>query len=73
YQVFWFFRGKSELEPLEPGADGLFRSAVFPGLWLDPKALGEGNLAALRAAVDEGLSTPDHQAFAARLRQAGPR
>ncbi|MEX2558593.1 MAG: Uma2 family endonuclease, partial [Pirellulales bacterium] len=49
YQVFWFIRGKSELEPLEPGADGLFRSAVFPGLWLDPKALGEGNLAALRA------------------------
>jgi Uma2 family endonuclease len=50
-----------------PGADGLDRSQVFPGLWLDPVALLSGDLRALRDVVDRGVATPEHPAFVARL------
>jgi len=66
----WFVRGGERLVPLPPGPDGLFRSEVFPGLWLDPEALFAGDRARLRAAVNRGLATPEHAAFVARLEQA---
>ncbi len=53
------------------GPDGLYRSEVFPGLWLDPNALmqrrsgGPVTGRAARARVAE------HAAFVARLRAAG--
>ena len=50
-----------------PDGDGLHRSRSFPGLWLDPPALLSGDRDAVRAAVDLGLNTPEHAAFAARL------
>ena len=37
-------------------ADGLFRSRVFPGLWLDPAALWAGDLAGLAAVVQRGVA-----------------
>ena len=40
------------------GADGLYRSTVFPGLWLDPVALLKGNPRRLRAVVNLGCATP---------------
>jgi hypothetical protein len=49
------------------GADGLYRSAVFPGLWLDPLALIQGNRRRLRAVLDLGFDTPEHNAFVAKL------
>lgn len=54
---------------LEPDADGLMRSRVFPGLWLDPAALWQDAPNALRAAVEKGIQTPEHAAFVAELRE----
>jgi Uma2 family endonuclease len=69
-QVVWWVNQGGRFEELAPGADGIYRSEVFPGLWLDPAALlrqdGPGVLEVLR----QGLATPEHQAFVARL--AGP-
>jgi len=42
---------------LAPDTDGLLKSRVFPGLWLDPKALLGEDLAALAAAVELGLQS----------------
>jgi len=39
-----------------PDEDGLYRSRVFPGLWLDPAALWAGDLAELAAAVQKGVA-----------------
>lgn len=58
---------------LPPGPDGIFRSEVFPGLWLDPKALFDDDLDRLIAVVDQGIATPEHAAFVARLAEAGRR
>ena len=51
--------------------DGLFRSAIFPGLWLDPRALIQGNTKRLREVIDlSRASTTDHADFVARLAAA---
>ena len=63
----WFVLREGRFADLVPGPDGLIRSEVFPGLWLDPDALFDGDLSRLFAALDQGLATPEHAEFAARL------
>jgi hypothetical protein len=65
--VHWFGRRDGRLVATAAGADGLFRSAAFPGLWLDPAALFSDDLDRLLAALDRGRATPEHAAFAAAL------
>lgn len=57
-------KGFDEL-PVEP--DGLIRSQVFPGLWLNPPALLEGDATQLMKTLESGLLTPAHAEFAARI------
>ena len=54
-------------EPLLADPDGMFRSRVFPGLWLDPAALFRNDKPALIAALQRGLASPEHAAFVAEL------
>jgi len=70
-EIYWFVRRDGSFVTLPPGPDGWFRSEVFPGLWLDPKALFAGDLNGLIAALEQGLATPEHAAFVARL-SGGP-
>lgn len=70
-EVHWFALREGLYQPLTPDADGVLRSEVFPGLWLDPKALLSGDGAALMATLQRGLASPEHAAFAARLRATG--
>ena len=52
---------------LAPGSDGILRSELFPGLWLDPEALISGDGPRLIAVLQEGLASPERAAFVARL------
>ena len=61
----WFVERGGRYERLAPGEDGLLRSEVFPGLWLDPAALLRGDMAAVLAALQRGLGSPEHAAFGA--------
>lgn len=71
--IDWFVLREGEYRRLEPGAHGLLRSEVFPGLWLDPAALIGGDLARVLDVVRQGTASPEHAAFVARLRAAtGP-
>jgi Uma2 family endonuclease len=65
--IDWFVLREGRYVRQEAAADGLLRSEVFPGLWLDVAALLRGDLKALRAAVERGVATPEHAAFATRL------
>ena len=67
-QVDWFVLQEGRFVALSPSTDGLLRSTIFPGLWLDAPALIRGDLAAVLAAVQQGLNSPEHAEFAARLR-----
>jgi len=66
-EICWFRRRDGRFADLLPGADGVFRSEVFPGLWLDPAALFAEDLDGLIATLDRGLATPEHAAFVARM------
>lgn len=66
-QVFWFVRQRGRFRELPPGPDGILRSEVFPGLWLDPEALLKRNGKRLLAVLRKGLASPEHAAFVAKL------
>jgi hypothetical protein len=55
---------------VQPSEDGMLRSRIFPGLWLDPVTLLEGDGAGLLAALNKGLASPEHQAFVEKLDQS---
>ena len=57
-RVHWFIRRDDRFEGLTPGPDGIFRSEVFPGLWLDPVALYRGDLVRLIGVLEQGLAMP---------------
>jgi Uma2 family endonuclease len=67
-RVDWFVLREGVYEALAPDEAGVLRSEVFPGLWLQPAALWTGDLAAMLAVLQEGLASPEHAAFVARLR-----
>ena len=68
--IDWFILREGRYDRLKLDPDGLYKSEVFPGLWLDPDALIRGDLAAVFEAVQLGLAIPQHEAFVARLRDA---
>ena len=69
-EIHWFVLRGGRFVDLEPGADGIYRSEVFPGLWLDPDALLAADTRRLRAVVELGCATPEHAMFVARLAAA---
>jgi hypothetical protein len=58
-------RGKYRL--LKPSPDGVYRSRIFPGLWLDAKALLDGNLKKVLKKLQDGLDSPEHKKFVEKL------
>jgi hypothetical protein len=71
-RIHWFIHRDDRFEDLPPGTDGIYRSEVFPGLWLDPHALYAEDLDRLIEVLDQGIATPEHTAFIARLRAHSP-
>src|SRR5436309_1302910 len=70
-RVVWLVNRNGRFEELAPGRDGIFRSEVFPGLWLDPAALLRLDSAALLKTLKRGLASKAHREFVGRL-AAGP-
>jgi Uma2 family endonuclease len=66
-EIYWFGQERGALVRRQIGDDGMYRSTAFPGLWLDPVALLEGDTRRLRAVIDLGCAAPEHAAFVARL------
>ena len=66
-KVDWFVNRGERFELVPPPADGILRSESFPGLWLDAAALVRRDGAAVQAALQQGLNSPEHAEFLARL------
>jgi Uma2 family endonuclease len=66
-QVDWFELREGEFARLAVDESGLYRSAIFPGLWLEPEALVRGDTRAVLSTLERGLASPEHAAFAGRL------
>jgi hypothetical protein len=67
--IDWFGLKHGQYEPL-PRIDGIIRSEILPGLWLDPEAMIHTPSAVL-AVLREGMASPEYAAFVTRLRSAG--
>jgi Uma2 family endonuclease len=65
--VDWFVMRQGQYERLPLSATGFYQSEMFPGLWLDPAALVLFDLAKVLQVVQEGIASPEHAAFVARL------
>jgi Uma2 family endonuclease len=68
-RVVWLVRRNEGLVPLDPGADGIYRSEGFPGLWLDGEGLLLQDSQRVHEALQQGLATPEHARFVAALAQ----
>lgn len=61
----WYALVDSDYQRLLPDEQGIVRSQVFPGLWLDTAAMLAGNLARVIDCVREGISSEEHRQFLA--------
>lgn len=69
--VDWFVLEEGDYRRLARDERGVFRSRVFPGLWIDTSALVRGAMAAAWVVLHEGLASGEHVEFAAGLAARG--
>ncbi|MCT7994601.1 Uma2 family endonuclease [Laspinema olomoucense] len=72
WQVFdekieWFQLEDGDYVSVLPDEQGIIRSQVFPGLWLDIPNLIQGNMQQVLTVLQQGISSPKHQAFVQAL------
>ena len=67
-EVFWFALEDGEYRELRCPKDGVVRSRVFPGLWLDTRALLANDLPRVLATLAQGIASGEHAAFVRVLR-----
>ena len=65
-QIIWRQLVRGRYREVQPSADGLLRSAIFPGLWLDPAAVWDRKIS-IRTADEQGVASPEHAAFVRKL------
>jgi Uma2 family endonuclease len=66
-RIVWFVRRGAGFTEMEPAADGIYRSELFGGLWLDGAALLRADTAAVLQVLQQGLAAPEHARFKAEL------
>jgi hypothetical protein len=64
--IDWFVRKDGDFVPLQP-EEGILKSQVFPGLWLDAAALIREDRDRVAEVVQSGLASPEHREFVQRL------
>ena len=69
-EIDWFVLRDGQFVRLALVDDGLYKSEVFPGLWLDPAALMRGDMAALLQIAQQRAQSREHGEFIRRLRQS---
>jgi Uma2 family endonuclease len=68
-RAVWYVRADERFIEMAAGADGMFRSAAMPGLWLDVAAFFRLDTAGVEAALRQGLASAEHAAFAESLKK----
>lgn len=61
--IAWFVLRDEGYQRLQPDADGILRSQVFPGLWLQPAAIWANDLTMMLGVLQQGLAAPAHVAL----------
>ena len=66
-EIDWFVLREGNYVRQALDDSGVYRSEVFPGLWLDPTALVRRDLARVLDLLQEGLASPEHAELVTRL------
>ncbi|MGK7892043.1 MAG: Uma2 family endonuclease [Leptolyngbyaceae cyanobacterium] len=66
-QFDWYYLQGNDYVALESDEQGILKSQVFPGLWLDREALIVGNMPQVMTVLQAGLASPEHQQFLTKL------
>jgi Uma2 family endonuclease len=67
-QLYWWHFPSGRM--IKPNRQDIFRSRVFPGLWIDSQALLARDTKRLIKVVEQGLSSRAHTVFVKRLQTA---
>lgn len=62
-EIRWHKLVESDYKILAPDSARVFRSEVFPGLWLNGPAFLKGDMPAVMATLQEGLHSSEHAEF----------
>jgi len=66
--VSWFVRSDEGVYETHPSDEaGIFKSIVFPGLWLDSQALMRKDMAAVLHVLNQGIASEEHGRFVQAL------
>jgi len=65
--IDWFVLQDGDYQLLTPDAEGILKSRVCPGLWLDPTALIKRRTKRVNEVLDQGMASPEYREFAKRL------
>ena len=66
-ELHWFhFPSRRKLRP---DRNGIWKSRVFPGLWIETTALLTRNSARSIEVVQQGIASPEHAAFVEQLQR----
>lgn len=67
-EIDWFILKRGIYQRLAKTKDGLCKSKVFPGLWLDPAAIVAGDMIRVLDVVQKGIASLEHRRFVEKLR-----
>jgi len=66
-EIRWHRLTAKGYERMAPGKGMIWKSIVFPGLWLNGKAMLANDAAKVLATLQKGLRSPEHAAFVKKL------
>ncbi len=66
-QIDWFYLKEGQYLELLADKDGITRSTIFPGLWLDRPALINGNMKRVKTVLKLGIESKEHNDFVLKL------
>lgn len=66
-EIVWYRLHEGNFTPIEQDDNGIYRSRVFPGLWLDAPTMLAGDMKKVLAVLREGLNADEHAEFVNRL------
>lgn len=68
-EIRWHRLVRGKYKKTSADASGIWRSRVFPGLWLDSQAFFADDMATVLATLQEGIASAEHERFVADLAQ----
>lgn len=66
-QLDWFQLKNNQYTTLEADKNQIIHSEIYPGLWLDTKALLSGNYSQVLTVLQQGMNTSKHENFVKNL------